>query len=373
MTMKQTILTTTALAGVVGIMTASNALAEGLDLSIGGEINFQAGFSDQDSPFDTTGAFTRDVKFANDTEIHFNVSGEADNGLKYGAVIDLEADVSADNRGEGTNADKTFIWLESDLGRVELGNNEGAEAAMAVNAATIARATGGIDGDDEFYINSGGVAPGATFLIHPDLPTADTGGATEDATKITYYSPSFSGIQLGVSYTPDEGDGGTAAGFTGELNGDQENVFGLGLNYAGTLESVDVNVGLVGAFGQSELATTEDLAAWQLGTALTFEGFSLAGSYGDWDDSTMAVGSNLDTSFWTLGAAYENGPMGVSVTYLDSERGNDDFTNLVVGADYALAPGLTPYVEVSFFDADQSGTATDNDGTVVLVGTYLSF
>ncbi len=342
-------------------------------MNVGGEINFQAGFSDNDAAFET-GPFSRDMKFANDTEIHLNAEGTTDSGLTYGAVIELEADVTADNRGEGTNADKTFIYVEGDIGRAELGNNEGAEAAMAVNAASVARGTGGIDGDDEFYINATGVGGTATFLIHPDLPTADTGGVTEDATKITYYTPSFSGFQAGISFTPDEGNGGTAAGFTGELNGDQENVIGGGITYAGNLsDDASIEVGLVGATGSSELATTEDLSAWQAGVSLSFADFSIAGSYGDWGESGQAVGSNLDTDFWTAGMAYGNDDYGVSATYISSEAGSNEFNNLVLSADYSVAEGLTPYVEVSFFDADEAGTAVDNSGTAILLGTYLAF
>ncbi len=52
---------------------------------------------------------------------------------------------------------------------------------------------------------------------------------------------------------------------------------------------------------------------------------------------------------------------------------NNDFDNFVIGADYKLAPGLTPYAEVAFFDQDAVGTSDDNEGTVVLLGTQLNF
>lgn len=72
--------------------------------------------------------------------------------------------------------------------------------------------------------------------------------------------------------------------------------------------------------------------------------------------------------------------MGLSLTYMDSEyeqasnaSGFNDLSNIVVGADYKLAPGLTPYAEVSFYDLDSSGTTYDNQGTTVLVGTQVAF
>ncbi len=386
--MKKFLFGTTALIGAAAFATAAHA--QGPAVNVGGHIDFQAGFSDQDSVFESNGGATdpdsREAKFANDTEIHISVEGRADNGLTYGAVVELEADVSGDADGEGGNADKTYIYLESNVGRVELGSNVGAQAAMKVDASTIARATGGIDGDwDRFIDTTGGGASG--FILRPDLPSdhGSIGGAeggTEDANKITYYSPVFSGFQVGVSFTPDGGDTGTASAFTGELNGDNENIFGLGVSYAGQWDQVGVQVAATGEFGDSEIAATEDLSAWQVGTVVSYQGFSIAGSWADWDDSNRAsAGTDLESEFWTVGAAYETGPFGVSITYLDSEvetgvsGADNEFTNVAVGADYQLAPGLVPYVEVNFFDLDAAGSSsvTDNDGTVVLVGTELSF
>ncbi len=364
--MKKLLLGTTVLFGAAALATSAQAAPS---VTVGGFIDFQAGIADQDSAY-KTGANSRDVKFQNDTEVHINVAGQSDTGLRYGAAIELEADVNADADGEGLNADKTYIYVENDeMGRVEAGNNTDAAAALKVDASSIAAATGGIDGDFYDFANLAG------YWAAPDLPTANAAGVTEDATKITYYTPRMSGFQVGASYTPDQGNGGTASGFTSDTNGDFENVFNLGANYEGSYNSgLAVQASLTGEFGSSESAATEDLNAWALGTVLTYQGWSLAGSYADAGESGLAVGTNADQTFWTLGAAYETGPYGVSVTYLDSEANSLDFNNIVVGADYKLAPGLVPYVEVSFFGTDDNNVATtDNDGSVVLVGAELSF
>ena len=366
----------------------SYSSASGLGVSVGGFIDFQAGFADQDG---SAGAITaanpnnansRDVKFQNDTEIHVKVEGHADNGLVYGAVIELNADISRDGDNDGANADKTYIYLESMAGRVELGGNSGAEQTLKVDAGTIARGTGGIAGDWYDFVNTGtqyfnpitGRANNPTvklYNLHGDLPLADAKGISEDATKITYYTPRFAGFQLGVSYTPDSGNAGTAAGFTSDNNAGQfEDIFHVGGNYEGNFQGVGVQAGVTGTFGQSEANGYEDLAAWNAGAAVSFRGFSVAGSYGDWNDSGKLSSAQFgDDDYWTAGAAYETGPFGVSVTYLDSSFADNDLTNLVVGADYQLAPGLVPYVEVSFFDLDPAlAGAPGNDGSVVLVG-----
>lgn len=206
---------TLTLASVSFIALASSAQAETPKITIGGVSHWQMGASGQENGFDNN---QRSQGFRSDNEIHLNIEAASDRGFKYGATIELEADTTADARSEGQNADKTFVWFESGWGRAELGNNMGAEQTMVVNAASIAKATGGIDGDDEFYIKSNGILSDTAFLIHPDLPTAAIGGVAEDASKITWYSPRFSGAQLGFSYTPDQGDGGQIA-TRNEING----------------------------------------------------------------------------------------------------------------------------------------------------------
>lgn len=369
--MKKFLIGTSALIGAAAISTSAHAAPE---VTVGGFIDFQAGVADQDLD-----AGVRDYNFQNDSEIHVTVEGKSDSGLTYGAVIELESDVTADADGEGFNSDKTYIYLESNAGRVELGNNSGAQDTMKVDASSIARATGGIDGDWYDYVT---VAPtGGGFIIRPDLPQAHGRGIAEDATKVTYYSPRFSGLQLGVSFTPDNGNGGTAAGFSGEYASGNENVWGLAAHYAGNVGGADLQLSVTGEFGDAEdlaagvPAATEDLAAWAIGGSVSKDGFSVAASWMDWDDSGLAVGGGTESDAWTLGVAYETGPFGFSATYLDSEAADTmEFTNLSIGADYQLAPGLVPYVEVSFFEFDDNivGT-TDNEGTVFLVGTELTF
>lgn len=131
---------------LIGLATAAHA--EAPKVTVGGSLNFQTGITSQEDGFDNG---TRNHGFRNDTEISVDVEQKTDAGWTYGARVELEADVTADARNEGLNADKTFLYGEGSFGRVEAGNNEGVEQAMAVNAASIARATGGIDGDDEFF------------------------------------------------------------------------------------------------------------------------------------------------------------------------------------------------------------------------------
>jgi outer membrane protein OmpU len=371
--MKKVLLGTSGLIAAAA-MFAGAASAQTPKVTIGGFADFQAGYVDEDLD-----AGKRSHGFRNDTEISVRVDGKTDAGLGYGAVVDLEADVTTDADNEGVNASRTYVYLDGNWGRFELGSNQGASETMRVDASSLAAATGGIDGAWTYFASTSG----ASYITTPSLPLAHGSlnalgeESTDNANKITYYSPRYSGFQLGVSYQPDFADRGQIAGRSDLDPAQSGENLDVGLNYEGTFSDVSLAAALTGQMGDAEAAGTEDLMAWNAGAQVGYAGFKLAGSYGDWDDSLSAIGGNVEGDYWTAGIGYDYAQFGTSVTYIDSSieyaGGENEFQNLVIGADYKLAPGLTPYAEVSLYEFDAPASATDNDGTVVLVGTQLAF
>ena len=381
--MKKFLIGTSALIGAA--LVAVTAHAEDPKVLVGGVIDFQAGYVNED--YDSG---NRSYGFRNDTEVSVAVQGRSDYGLGYGAVIDLEADVSADAKNEGFNAARTYVFLDGQFGRAEMGSNTGAAESLAVEADSIARGTGGIDGDWSYFATPNrlaGVTTTAGYISNAALPgehgSVNTFGdkSTYNATKITYYTPRFAGFQAGASFTPSLNQRGQNAN---RLSGNRApNGYGdvaeAGLNYEGQFNAFGLSAAATGEVGQGE-GTNDNLRAYEVGGAVTFAGLSVAGSYGDWRSSLGGLYGDAD--YYTAGAAYDFGPFGASVTYLDSTvdlttGGENDFRNLVIGADYKAAPGLTPYAEVSLFDANPDASAvsngSSNKGTIVILGTELAF
>jgi hypothetical protein len=393
--MKKILLGTTGLVGAALLATAASA--ETPKVTLGGFSDFQAGWTDNDA---APAVGDSDVGFRNDNEITVHVDGKTDGGLGYGAVIDLEADLNADTNNEGVNASRTFTYLEGTWGRVEMGGNKSAASTMRVDASTVAVATGGINGDWVHFVNPSGANtnPGNTvagtagaFISNSELQSEHGSVETLDDettynnTKITYYSPRWAGFQFGASYTPDINDKGQLAQ---RLDDDYSDVIDLGLGYETQFDG-GWKLALSGTYetADSDTAGTDDLEGWNIGALVGWDAFSIAGSYGNWDEgafggvaaglSTVTPIASADGDYWTAGVGYDAGAFGLSATYLDSSldigAGDNDFTNLVLGADYKLAPGLTPYVEASFYDFDSTVAAADNEGTTVIVGTQLAF
>ncbi len=381
--MKNILLATTGLFGAALLATAASAQTP--KVTIGGFTDFQAGFVSDD--FD---ANTRSQAFRQDTEIQVRVDAKTDAGLGYGAVIDLEADVSNDVNNQGTNAGRVFTYLSGSWGKVELGSNAGAAATSRVDASTLAAATGGINGAWIFQPNDAtplvAGAAFANFVTTSKLVTehgsVDLVGdeGTINSNKITYYSPRFSGFQIGASYTPklaargqtiDRADNDDTFGDILEAGVNFDHQFTNGVKLAASL------TGETGSGDESAPGSNEDLAAWAIGALLGYQGFSGALSYGDLGDSQVGS-TNTDAAYWSAGVGYDGGIWAASATYLDSEveagANDNEFNNLVLGVDYKLAPGITPYAEVSFFEFDDSDVvANNNDGTALIIGTQVAF
>lgn len=419
----------------------ASVAASGLAVTLGGELDFAAASVSQDDTVDfgtgkepaiyTNGDFAqaRDLVFSNKSEIHVKAEGKTDSGLVYGGVVELEADVSDSRADQGVNADKTYIFVDSTAGKVELGATEGVAQRLNVNAGSNATISGGVGSESTL----GYYVPLAGFITKAQTALDFVGDKAEDANKISYYSPKIEGFQAGLSFTPDSGDAGTADKASGEKNGffQFENVFTAAIKYANEFDGVGVEASIAGEFGGAEdfgygsttdfysasapyggfpysdgqffgydidagqsdtnvnlndVAKQEDLNAFHGGLKVSYEGFSIAGSYSDFGDTGEIKDTNgnklaADAKLYSVGLGYSQKDFAVSAGYLSSEIYDNEFTNISVGADYKLAPGFVPYAEVNIFDAEYSSKAktgtddltVDNSGTVVILGTKLNF
>jgi hypothetical protein len=341
-----------------GLLVTSSATAGGVEFSLGGDMEIQAGFTDQDVDLPDRG-----YDFLTSTEIHFNFRGEADNGLKYGAQVQLEAD-----QGGTNNADEVWTWLEGDWGRVQLGDQDGADSQMAYNAGLTQAGSGGIDGDvDDWFENVGNA------VSSPEIED------TSDHTKITYYTPRIFGIQLGASLTPQTGSKGQdVANDDPDVNDDEfENHLGLGVNYKETFNEVELGLSLTGGIADAVGHDHEDFASWSVGGFVDYMGINLGASYGDNGDTRGENNGSVDDDFfYDVGIGYSKGDWDASIGYLHSEfkhgSTDDEFDNFAVSGGYEYAPGLYAYFDLMFVRADSDGTQ-DNDGTVLIIGHELNF
>jgi hypothetical protein len=418
-------LITTAL---VASFVTTNAMATP-EVSVNGSIDSKFVNNSQKEKFrydnldSTTGKKLSNNNIAADAYINFNIKGEVKEGLKYGGLIKLNANTSKskkemfDKDDKQSIAEQVMAYLESGYGRVEVGNYTGVTESMKVNAGTFASATGGINGDSQYYWNQYTMQEDANstatpkekvktktaFLQTANLPTNELGTfglRGVNAAKINYYTSEFSGFRFGATFTPNTKVHGTASSVTSVVKDKEaagfKNVFETGLSYTSEIKDVGVKFAVVGEFGKNQESGNADqaknkknLRAYEVGTNLSYKGFTVGGSYGDWGKYGASTAANAPefgkTSYWTAGVGYANGPLSASVTHLQGKKGiakvgenkkHNTLKNTVIGVDYKVAPGVMPYVEFSSFKMNQASQAdkeNNNKGHMIMTGVKLNF
>ena len=373
------LLCSAALFGVA--FSAAPALAQ-VDVTLGGHTKNYIGYLDQD---EATGSDVRPFDMLRESELHVNAEGTADNGLVYGFHVEMEADGGDDD----TTIEESYLYLASNLGRLNLGSEDGANYLLQVSAPS---ADSNVDGLRQYIQPVNYDAAGATaygVLIDNDGLDYDNDLTGKDE-KITYLSPNFSGFQFGLSYTHDVEDinsGGAASNLSGDnggLYGFNDETTGLGqayegaARYEGTFNNVGFSFGGGYTHVESDTAALDDADEWNVGLDTDLGAFGLGAVY---TEQEFGVGAtNYDSETIVVGADYTTGPFqfGASwltqdsdVTGLAEEVETDRYTGGVV---YTLTQGMTLRGSVSYVDhANVTATGGDVEAVSALGGVQFNF
>ena len=187
--MKKILLGSTALVAA-GLIAGHAEAADGVKLSLGGYYRGAAGFTSDDYDGALAGVEddVRNYVFKQDVEVHFSGETTLDNGLKIGAVIQLEGQTSGDQ------IDEVYAFFSGGWGELRFGDDD--EALTAMCSITPSAATNfGPDSPFFNFSNSGLGGYGAT--------NGTCYGLDGNSTKVIYFSPNFGGFSFGASFTPD--------------------------------------------------------------------------------------------------------------------------------------------------------------------------
>lgn len=280
------------------------------------------------------------LDFSMDTEVHVLARArDGELGLEYGSTIEFEADTD-----EVFNTDEAWIFLRSSWGELRFGDVDGPVDASALGAFTIAAGTGGIDGDvvDELAVDA-------------ILPfTSDTG------TKVRYYTPSFGGVEFGVSYAPTGTDAGQSIALT---DTEAQHLLEAALIYEAELDQVDLTLSIVGGMGELDDAAFEHdrMWTWYAGGEAVFDDLALGAGVGVEDlggerrrYANAGLGYHLDEVYLSLTHG--------RVISTSGYAGVGEPWNLVLSADLEIVPGLILAGDVGYFDNDLDPWTKDATG-----------
>ncbi len=379
--MKKTLLATSALIGASVLVAGAANAGEAPVVSFSGALSYEYIFDDNDAR--AANSTDGHVITANEqqSELVWDARGTADNGLEYGANIQWRA------MGVGAAAgafDEAYLDFRGSWGRLFLGAEDGVDGLLVPDANGIQVGTWGTDGNGAIRADNSIATVGATTSLayyHDPL------GYTGDANKIGYLTPSFSGFQAGVSFTPDVGDTARSNFVDGAGGAVGLNAWDLAAAYNGDFSGIGIGIGGSYQFADgnqsaatSSAAGVEDISSWRVGASISVAGFSFAADYLDNGDSLCPTNSAVCDSGdgWSLGAAYSFGPGAISASWQTSEETNTAGANIEVdvlhaGINYQVAEGLSARINGYRFSSESTAVANDPDSTVVIVGTRVTF
>ncbi len=370
--MKKVLLSTTAIA-LAGAMAAPASAAE-WTVRVGGFMEQYVAYADSDANF--SGDFDG-IDSKQDGEIWFLPSITLDNGIKIGANVQLEALTNSDQ------IDESFMFIKGSFGEILLGSENSAGYKMTYAAPDVTFINLN-SGSTTMFIPWSGNGAGDDLFRRTLNTTFLENMGNNDAQRFTYFSPRFSGFQLGLSYARDgRQDDNTQVDTDLELH----DIFDVGANYVNTFG--DFNMAVSGRWGIADNNTSADPQVWSVGLNLGMAGVTVGGSYAEQTGASVA---RVNGTAWDAGISYETGPWGFSFTYFHGENqgnpdscgvactvaevGDEEVDQYLLGISYDLAKGvnLGGYAVYVDFDDASGGTADHSvDGFIIGTGVKIKF
>ena len=323
------------------------------------------------------------------TSVRLTFSHQASDWLKSGFDIKIESE------GSSMIFDEAHLFLEGRWGLLEIGDEDGASDALAVFAPVNA-GSGHIDGRWDRFIEGRGrdVIPNYIFK------TIDS----QDSTKISYYTPSLSPIQVGISYAP-EGprESQENAGHT-VLHSDAverlKEFIEVGAVYRKDFDRWETRTAFTASRFVFVKGGQESTFSWQLGTQWRYRIpqspereerlVTIGGGYVDFGRFETARADRHYDYGYNVGIEYEDGPVILDLGYARIEGYSHDVKTIGhligLGWTYYLTPFLSWEIDfVSYkvaarsfdtavFGVDlSSGSLTAGQGRILVVGLNASF
>jgi len=408
--LKKHLLSTSAIA--LGVAMASPAAAQQWDLTWGGFANTHVGITDisvdrntlvadgNKTDFDGVDVFTN-------AELIFSPSVTLDNGLTFGFNVQYEA---LNGGGGEDGIDEVYATIEGDtLGKIVLGSENSAGYALMGSVYT--------PGASSMPINSRSTSAfipvtGSGGFRQAALSSLTEVGGNNDVQRITYFTPSFNGLTVGVSYAASgEGNASNNFGVDRDAPGELKDIFDIGLGYEQSFTGVDVafaarwgtgdrtadgnavgtgvvvdadgnvvnsgNIGVVDVGGEAAVFGG-DPTTWAVGGTIGVSGWSFGATYAEnnADNPGTSVG---DQEGFSVGASYDiPGPWSVGLsTYIGEVKNgrgakNSEYEAYLLGASRSLGSGVSWDVYYVYQETNNADGGSI-DGNLLATAVNLNF
>lgn len=367
-----------------GAFSSVAAWAEPMQFTVGGYFTQSLQLVDIDDHND--GTSFEDEVLAQNAEIHFKGKTMLENGTELGFQVQLEAEQADDQ------IDEHYLYLRGNWGRLTLGAENGIGHLMQVRAPQFIPGLKIYDNsltDDVFETAfDQHIADDAIEDAHMSTKLEHISG---DANKLSYATPRVGGLQLGVSFTPNNAERGGSANNAADSHpnnqaGDpkQEDIIELGVSYKGTARGVGYKLSYTSVDGDSTAGgdNAVDPKSSSTGFALTYGDWSFGGNLSEYehlaavDEVKYADSETIETSNFGLKYRLNKAShIGLGMTESEeSQAGNapkTEYEETTIGGGTKLRDGVQVGYYHTMSEASQAGQAA-NDAEVSALGMTLA-
>ena len=342
-------------------------------------------------------------------------------GVHFGVAIEIRTGAGFAGSQQGVGSESNTLGVFSGQGYVS--SDRFGKFAFGTPNDAIDQLGVGV-GDD---FGTGGFFGEYGWVNSPIWMMADAYDGDIPKQKLAYYSPSFAGFTLGVSYQPtsvglsNAGDltdnGATGSAFATATGAQSRNRIEGAAQYAHAFGPVAVKADV--GYAHAEVSKSaealadglnyQDVSMVNVGGQLNFAGFELEASVNtgkfayNYIDSGSPMGPSLqgahNTTAYIAGVGYTFGPYSIGAQYYGVQFDQGDFglsnsagtlqtghsgrlDGVAVGGSYTVGPGVS--VNFDFADNEtktpgglqtlqNGGTATTTHGTLLGIGTYINW
>lgn len=349
---------------------SAQALEKGLELGVEGYSSSYFVYANQEDAGDDR----NESEMKREIELNFTGEVTLDNGVSVGASVAMQQ--AEDDSSEDIK--ESYVYTEGGYGKLIMGQEYNAAYLMQVAAPAV---DAEFDGMDPTYniisVGDHSVVDGSYDMSAQGVAGHDANAPVGD--KVTYISPVWNNLQVGLSYTPSQEN----VASRGEMSSETDEAMSAALRYSledfvgadwtidGGWNKTNSNLNTINDgsttdgdqnYEQFNVAFDAEWEAWEWGVAY----------YGS--DYDLNDGTNQDEMAFATGVNYETGNFNYGASYLYKEAGDeDDMSRYMGGVNYSYGPGMTLNGSVAYHDYSSDDVADENSATVLAIGTVINF
>jgi predicted porin len=264
--------------------------------------------------------------------------------------------------------DERWLYFRGGFGELRVGDEDDARKLKSYTAPDPTGFIFGVNSPTFTFNNL--ATTGQAVSSNTTIPNLEN-----DSAKVIYFTPSFGGFQLAVSYAPDGTQDRSSFGTGGTEDAQISNALSVGADYSGEFGGVTIGAGGGYSMGSAETGSG-DPTVWAVGLNVGFAGFTVGGSVA-FSDADAGAGAD-ERTVYDVGVTYtfDAATVGIGWSHGEYEQadGDDELDHYQIGVGYALGPGVTLAAMVGMFDYEDGGAlSNDNSGWQVGVGTGINF